>query len=115
MTTKEECKCIDSIIDGIINSSTLEDITPKVKSEIILDMAKELKDDIDRIEQFCTVPPKGNDFFMPSNYKDAKDNLNKAIKSSGTDKFHAKSAGIGMSAFLLSNASKMVKCPKMKY
>ncbi len=115
MTTTEECKCIDSLISGIINSGMLEDMTPEVSPSTILDMARELKEDIDRMEQFCTVPPKGSDFFMPHNYREAKDNLRKTFESNGTNKSSAKNAGIGMSAFLLSNASKMVKCPKIKY
>lgn len=115
MTTIEECKCIDNIISGIINSGMLEDMTPEVSSSVILDMARELKEDIDKIEQFCTVPHKGNDFFMPHNYNLAKNNLKKTFESNGTNRSSAKNAGIGMSAFLLSNASKMVKCPKIKY
>lgn len=115
MVTKEECKCINSITEGIIDSIILKDVVPKHKPDYVKDIAIKLKEDIDNIGQFCKSSPRADNLFMPGEYREAKNNLNKVIYSNGEDKESARKAGACMSTFLLINTTRMIKCPKIKH
>ncbi len=119
MSSKEECKCVENMMDTLVVALDLSKSAKTLLSRnpnIINTAADMLKKEVGKLENNCAIPTKNPEinFFMGDRYKWAKEDLEKVLKSEGTDINSAIKAGDRFSSFILDNAARMIRCPKSR-
>ncbi len=117
MSSKEECKCVENMMDTLVAASDLSKSASTKLSRnpnIINTAADMLKKEVEKLENNCAIPTKNPEinFFIGDRYKWAKEDLEKVLKSEGKDINSATKAGDRFYSFILDNGARMIKCPK---
>lgn len=117
MSSKEECECVENMMDTLVVASDLSKSASTKLSHnpnIINTAADILKKYVEKLENNCVIPTKNPEinFFMGDRYKWAKEDLEKVLKSKGKDTNAAVKAGDRFHSFILDNGARMIRCSK---
>lgn len=119
MSSKEECECVENMMDTLATASDLSKSasTKLSRSPNIINTAADmLKKEVEKLEKNCAIPTKNPEinFFMGDRYKWAKEDLEKVLNSEGKDINAATKAGDRFYSFILDNGARMIRCPKSR-
>lgn len=117
MASKEECKCVENMMDTLVTASDLSKSSSTILSRnpnIINTAADMLKKHVEKLENHCAIPEKNPEinFFMGDRYKWAKEDLEKTLNSKGKDINAAAKAGDRFYSFIIDNGARMIRCSK---
>lgn len=117
MSSKEECECVENMMDTLVTASDLSKTAKSKLSHnpnIINTSADMLKKYVEQLENNCATPIKNPEinFFMGDRYKVAKEDLEKVLESKGKDILAATMSGVRFRSFILDNGANMLRCQK---